>query len=215
MTARQDLPLSAPIAPLNYEDHYTMQPRKSWLRRWFVRLLLMFGGLAMVVSVLLPAMCGAREPANRIKCANNLRQIALAATMYAQSNGGFFPKTLDDLRGEELGSAAFECPSDSQSPDIRAETGLKMGLSYFYVGDGLKPDMENADTAVIAYEPLTNHSNEGMTIHLEALADHKNDGMNVAFADAHVEWIAAPDVAPILKQAAAGIRPIRFPQNAH
>jgi len=208
MTARQNLSEGDRVTPLSY----SIQPRKrSWFSRWFLRLLVISGALAVVISVLLPALCKAREPANRIKCANNLRQIALAAMMYARDHGGAFPATVQELVAtEELGASVFECPSDGQSPQTRAHTGLKMGLSYFYVGNGVKPDVDRPDTAVIVYEPLSNHSNDGMEIHLEAIADHAGDGMNVAFADGHSEWIAAPNVAPILKQAASGVRPIRY-----
>ena len=213
MTARQTLPQAAPVTTIDYQDHYTLPPRKSWLRRWFLRLLLLGAGGFLLASIFLANICGAREPASRIKCANNLRQIALAAIMYANEHHSAFPATLDDLTSEELSAGVFNCPSDREAPETLVATGLKKGVSYYYVGAGIKPDIEQSDTVVIAYEPLSNHANDGMTIHFESLADHKSDGMNVAFADAHVEWIPAPDVGPILKQAAAGIRPIRFPEN--
>ena len=38
-----------------------------------------------MVSILLPSPNRAREQANRVKCANNLRQIGLAAMMYANN----------------------------------------------------------------------------------------------------------------------------------
>jgi len=213
MIARQNLSEGDRVTPLL---SYSIQPRKrSWFSRWFLRLLVLSGVLAVVVSVLLPGLCGAREPANRIRCANNLRQIALAAMMYARDHGGAFPATMQELVAtEELGASVFECPSDRQLPETRAHTSLKLGLSYFYVGNGVRPDVDRPDTAVIVYEPLSNHSNDGMEVHLEAIADHTDDGMNVVFADAHAQWIAAPKVASILKQAAAGVRPIRYDGNS-
>src|SRR5437016_3565183 len=56
--------------------------------------------LALLVGVVLPNMCVAREGAKRVKCASNMKQIGLAAIMYANDHAGQFPDDLDVLLGQ-------------------------------------------------------------------------------------------------------------------
>ena len=53
-----------------------------------VELLVVIGIIAVLISVLIPALSKAREQSMRIKCASNLHQIAIAETAYAAENKG-------------------------------------------------------------------------------------------------------------------------------
>jgi len=85
-----------------------------------VELLVVIGVIALLIGILIPVLNTAREKANRVKCANNLRQIGIAERTYAVDNKGQYPRT---YCGDDGQVNYFSGPLDQIPFDIRPWIG--------------------------------------------------------------------------------------------
>ncbi len=119
-----------------------------------IELLVVIAIIAILASLLLPALAQATARAKRIKCVSNMRQVALAARMWAIDNGGRFPWAVDQANGgtrgllpaaTHLGALSNElnnvkvlaCPADSMRSPAKDWGSLQnANLSFFAGLDG-------------------------------------------------------------------------------
>ena len=114
-----------------------------------IELLVVIAIIAILASLLLPALAKAKESAKRIQCVNGLRQLSMSVMMYADDHEGFFPERGNSptstsnywpllLQPYYVETKILYCPSDVPNPQNfgagSAFAALSAKRSYLFNG---------------------------------------------------------------------------------
>src|SRR5690606_6283882 len=100
LSCRQSGLVATPASrnPSNRENQTMNARRLSKSRRGFtlIELLVVISIIAVLISLIAPAVQSARRAARRTQCLNNMRNVGLAIQNFASQNGGKLPVTHGD-----------------------------------------------------------------------------------------------------------------------
>jgi len=188
-----------------------------------IELLVVIAVIAILVSLLLPALGKAREMGKQISCASQLSQQGLGFQMYLDDYNSYFPNIdapeiwMINLNDHYLhNQSLFKCPSENEKNFEMSRHGVSYGYNYRY--------LSNADSSLAPSYPqmkltfIKNPANvlvvcdsdgqEGSGNYSYAVcfycysatarraSTRHNRGSNVLFADNHVKHARKSELDP-------------------
>ena len=98
-----------------------------------IELLVVIAIIAILASLLLPALARAKESAKRIQCVNDIRQLGLAVTMYADDFDGFYPQRGGGWQGVTAGNPSKISSAPSAQASGASSNYWPLQLQPYYV----------------------------------------------------------------------------------
>ena len=109
-----------------------------------IELLVVIAIIAILAAILFPVFARAREAARKATCLSNLKQIALAAIMYAQD----YDEVLPAATSSGIATSHAILPANQQIKLSAAETAGLGSKDYWQLADLLRPYVKSIDLFV-------------------------------------------------------------------
>lgn len=105
--------------PIAIYKEYDMLRRKIASGFTLIELLVVVSIIALLVSILLPALSKARDQARKAVCASNLHQFALAEVTYAEGYNGYLPYFQSGTHVHDISRLFFEKMQDEYGLELK------------------------------------------------------------------------------------------------
>jgi prepilin-type N-terminal cleavage/methylation domain-containing protein len=137
-----------------------MVKRTATPRFTLIELLVVVAIIAVLASLLLPALTSARNRVKETSCLNNLRQLSLGMAMYADDHDNLLPHAEEWQHANDVGSytgpktrdrAPYYCPSDIVGRNQPAANLWRWTGSYAVIEDLMGSNWRKRNVRVIEF----------------------------------------------------------------